>query len=231
MKIINQAILGILHHPLLIRPALNYALKLHNYSYQLAGLLSTFIEPDRLHPKHRLMNYHEWFASKLEKSWDVLDIGCGNGALARDIRSSCRSVTGIDISEKNIETARTAYHAPGIRYICADVLTYEFEDHFHAIVLSNVLEHIDNRVKFLKGIFSSQDQANPPILLLRVPMITRDWITLYKKERGIEWRLDTTHFTEYTCGQIFDETRKAGLSVVSYQIDFGEFYGVFERRI
>lgn len=226
---LKQFILKTLKFPFFAGFFLRISLRCHNLSYQLAGILSSELEPDGLHPKHRLMRYHDWFASKINKDWDVLDIGCGNGALAYDVKSVCRSVTGIDIEKKNIDKAVKSHSKAGISYILADAVTYDFKSGFQAIILSNVLEHIEHRVDFLKKIYLNQDKINPPVLLLRVPMITRDWITLYKKEKGIEWRLDHSHYTEYTLNQIFDELSEAGLSIESYDIQFGEFYGVVKK--
>ncbi len=217
-------------HPIFVKFFLINTLRLHNLSYQLSGVLSSAVEPGGLHPKHRLMKYHDWFVSQLEKDWNVLDIGCGNGALAYDMKSACLSVIGMDINPDNIRRAKRLHAREGVTYICADALTYPFEKKiFQAIVLSNVLEHIQFRVDFLRQVFAGQDIYSPPALLLRVPMITRDWITLYKKEQGLEWRLDDSHFTEYTLAQIFDELAQAGLSVEEYKIQFGEFYGVVKK--
>jgi len=69
--------------------------------------------------------------------------------------------------------------------------------------LSNILEHIENRVKFLNKI-----KNLAPKILIRVPMINRDWITLYKKELGVEWRLDKTHYIEYTLESFEKELEK-----------------------
>ena len=226
---INKTIRQILTNPKFSKFFLLTALKVHNVSYWLSGMLSAELEPDGLHPKHRLMRYHDWFSSKLRKDWDILDIGCGNGALAYDMKSACRSVIGIDINSANIDRAKSQFSRTGITYICADALEYEFENGFNAVVLSNVLEHIDKRVEFLKKIYANQDKKNPPVLLLRVPMITRDWISLYKKEIGVEWRLDRTHFTEYTLEQIVDEMSRAGFEIESYDVQFGEFYGVLRK--
>ncbi len=226
---IKKIILNVLKHPLFAVFFLRIALNLHNYSYQLSGIISPELEPDGLHPKHRLMKYHDWFASRLEKEWDVLDIGCGNGALSFDVKSACRSVTGIDIEGENIETAKKSHSGNGISYICANAVNYDFTTEFDAIILSNVLEHIKQRVDFLKKIYLNQNKNHPPVLLIRVPMLTRDWITLYKKEIGVEWRLDHSHYTEYTLDQIIDELNKAGLTVENYDIQFGEFYGVVKK--
>ena len=97
---IKRLVLNIIKHPKFAGFFLRISLKCHNISYQLSGILSAQIEPDKLHPKHRLMKYHDWFSSRLESDWNVLDIGCGNGALAFDMKASCRSVLGIDIEKK-----------------------------------------------------------------------------------------------------------------------------------
>lgn len=36
-------------------------------------------------------------------------------------------------------------------------------------------------------------------------MFNRNWITPYKKEMGVEWRLDETHQIEYTKESFYEE--------------------------
>ncbi len=218
-----------LSRPTVARAIVDLALRLHNWSYRTAGLFSRHLEPDRLHPKHRLTGYHRWFADRLQADWRVLDIGCGHGALAHDLRESCAAVVGVDISPRNIETARSRYAREGVLYRCADATRESFREHFDAIILSNVLEHIEDRVGFLTSVYAQQDQAEPPVLLLRVPEFTRDWITPYKKERGIEWRLDSTHFTEYSEESLLEELRLAGLAAETLQARYGELFAVVRR--
>jgi hypothetical protein len=67
--------------------------------------------------------------------------------------------------------------------------------------------------------------------LIRVPLIDRDWITLYKQELGLEYRLDPTHFTEYTEDQLIEELNSAGLSIRSSRIRYGELYAVVEKNL
>lgn len=62
------------------------------------------------------------------------------------------------------------------------------------------------------------------MLLIRVPMINRDWLTLYKKELGLEYRLDKSHFIEYTLESFKGELACIGLEVDSYSIQFGEIW-------
>ena len=55
-------------------------------------------------------------------------------------------------------------------------------------------------------------------------MITRDWLPEFKKIVGVEWRLDKTHFIEYTVENFFDEMKRANLKIKNYHIKYGEIY-------
>jgi SAM-dependent methyltransferase len=226
---LNTIIKSLLRYPVITKKIVRCALQMHNFSYSIAGAFSQCLEPDGLHPKHRLIKYHQWFTDRIKPHWRVLDIGCGNGALTYDLREKCSDVVGIDINETNIQKAESRFSKEGITYICGDATKYKFAEKFDAFILSNVLEHIEHRVDFLRNIYINQDKQQPPVLLLRVPMITRGWITLYKKEMGIEWRLDKTHFTEYTLEELENELKQAGLEIQSFDIQFGEFYGVLMK--
>ncbi len=151
-----------------------FALRLHNFSYKLSSRFATKAEGG-LHPKHRLMGYHKFFVDNINSNDIVLDIGCGNGALTYDVAKKAKKIIGIDLNKNNIAIAEEKYSAPNINYIVGDVTKDLPNKKFDVIILSNVLEHIENRVEFLKKI---KDMT--PKILIRVPMFNRDWTTLYK---------------------------------------------------
>lgn len=196
-------------------------LRLHNQAYHWVGKLAPFLESDGLHPKHRLMEYHFWFMQHLRPEWTVLDVGCGNGALAYDLKKKCRMVIAIDNNPANVALAQKNYAHEGICYRAADANSYTPEVPIHAIVLSNVLEHIEHREELLLKMASYSG-----FLLIRVPMFNRDWITLYKKEQGVDWKLDPSHFVEYTVDSLKKELESAGILIVQYTVQFGEIYVV-----
>lgn len=75
----------------------------------------------------------------------MLDVGCGNGLLTRDIALKAKEVIGIDINENHINEARLHCRDIGeerVRFIHADATTYNLGESFDKIVLSNILEHI-----------------------------------------------------------------------------------------
>ena len=59
-------------------------------------------------------------------------------------------------------------------------------------------------------------------------MFNRDWITPYKKEMGIECRLDNTHCTEYTWESFCEEMLEAGMTIKEQVVMWGEIYAVVE---
>lgn len=200
-------------------PILDFLLKCHNFAYRNAGVISEYVESGKIHPKHRLMKYHDWFLDEIQPNWSVLDVGCGNGALSKDLSEKAQKVTGIEIIPKKLKSARA--RTSKVTFIEGDATQYDFKENFDAIVLSNVLEHLDLRVEFLSKLRRLSNR-----FLIRVPLINRDWITLYKKERGIEYRLDDTHFIEYTPEEFQTEIEAAGLRIHSQLIQFGELYAV-----
>jgi 2-polyprenyl-3-methyl-5-hydroxy-6-metoxy-1,4-benzoquinol methylase len=167
------------------------------------------------------MNYHKFFVDNVGENDTVLDIGCGNGALTYDVARKAKKVVGIDLNEQNITSAKNKFSRENIEYIHGDALTYHQKEKFDVIILSNVLEHIDKRVEFLTSL-----KKLAPKILVRVPMLNRSWIDIYKKELGLEYRLDLTHFIEYTLEGFKEELNRAGLRISDYSIQFGEIWAV-----
>lgn len=209
----------------LIRKLIFFVLKIilmsHSFAYKLAGYLTQKVEKNGLHPKHRLMNYHKFFVDNVGEKNTVLDIGCGNGALTYDVARKAKKVVGIDLKEQNISIAKKKFSRENIEYVYGDALTDLPNKQFDVIILSNVLEHIDKRTRFLTSLKKLAHK-----FLIRVPMLNRSWIDIYKKELGLEYRLDNTHFIEYTFESFKEELDKVRLRILDYSIQFGEIWAV-----
>lgn len=71
----------------------------------------------------------------------ALDVGCGEGVLARQLRAKVRNVTGIDPDAASIELARA--HGDDIAYVLDDALTYPFAaESFDVVTCVAVLHHL-----------------------------------------------------------------------------------------
>ncbi|MCL5010734.1 MAG: NAD-dependent epimerase/dehydratase family protein [Patescibacteria group bacterium] len=200
----------------LYRMLLTLCLKASNFLYKAISRLAIKSEGG-LHPKHRLINYHKFFADNISQQDTVLDVGCSEGSLTFDLAKKAAKVVAIDWDEAKISQARQKHQAPNIEYIAGDAASYGFQGKFNVVVLSNVLEHIVNRIEFLEKM-----KKLAPVFLIRVPMLNRDWLTLYKKEMGVEYRLDKGHFIEYTFESLQKELNRVGLEIKNFSVQFGE---------
>src|SRR5258706_1852874 len=118
---------------------LKQALKLSNFNYKLISFLAIKSEGG-IHPKHRLLGYHDFVIQDISSADSVLDIGCGNGALSYDVAGKAKQVIGIDIEEKNIKQAKNKHFRSNLEYIVGDATKDLGNQKFDVIVLSNVLE-------------------------------------------------------------------------------------------
>jgi 2-polyprenyl-3-methyl-5-hydroxy-6-metoxy-1,4-benzoquinol methylase len=177
---------------------------------------------DGVHVKHRLMRYHDFFVDRIGQGERVLDIGCGYGAVAYSVASRAGAiVTGIDLNAGNIAKARARFQHANLTFVEGDALKDLPAGRWDAILLSNVLEHLDRRVEFLAAV---QQRLNPSRWLLRVPMINRDWRVPLRQELGLFHFSDPTHFTEYTPESFEKELLEAGLTITHAQYNWGEIW-------
>ncbi len=204
--------------------AIKAILKMHQILSGLAGLVAASLEPDALHPKHRIMNYHKWFVDNIKPEWTVLDMGCGLGVVARELAAKAKKVVGIELNAESYQTA-SKLDIPNLDIIHGDATKYDFSHSFDAIVLSNFLEHIYNRNSLLLRLAKISSR-----LLIRVPMIDRDWITLYKKEMGLPWKLNSGHYTEYTLNELKVELESSGWQLEKQSIQYGEIWAVVKKK-
>ncbi len=203
------------------RDGLRFLFNLDQALYRLQGRLAVEYGGGT-HPKHWHTRYHDFFVNRIERDTRVLDIGCGIGALAYDVAErSGAHVVGIDLNEASIGVANRRYSHERVRYVIGDALQDLPGGGFEVAILSNVLEHLPSRPRFLRRV---QSIVGPSRLLVRVPLFERDWRVPLKRELGIEWRLDPTHCTEYTLESFADEMEEAGLRIAHQEIRWGEIW-------
>ncbi len=104
-----------------------------------------------------------WVAKNLAPKSECLDIGCGGGLLTNALAKLGHTVTGIDLSEKSLEIARSRDETSSVRYLAASAYSLPFPDHsFDSVSAMDLLEHVENprlvikeasRVLKPKGIF------------------------------------------------------------------------------
>lgn len=87
------------------------------------------------------------------KGEQILDVGCGTGDLANQIREHGARVTGIDQSENMIRQAINKY--PGITFIAKDILELNDQNAFDAVFSNAVLHWVKYPKQALQRIYNS----------------------------------------------------------------------------
>ena len=67
-------------------------------------------------------------------------------------------------------------------------------------------------------------------MIIRVPLFERDWRVPLKREIGVDYRLDSTHFIEYTQEGFLEELREAKLKATHVEVRWGEIWSVAAPR-
>lgn len=223
---LKKNILNLIKRSRLRKFFLNFAINLNNHSY---SLIKKFLSaPGEDHPKHRIVNYKKFFLDNVKEDDVVLDVGCFMGEISFPVAEKVKRVVGIEIDEEKIKKAKLKNNLDNLIFIHGDATVYDFNElgieGFDKIILSNVLEHIEDRAEFLKKLQKLSD-----VILLRVPMVDRDWLTVYKKENGYNHFLDPTHYIEYTLDGLKNELNQGGWRLVNYSVQFGETWAIVKK--
>lgn len=143
---------------------------------------------------------------RIPKTYDwgnILDIGCGNGALGQQIESQYGiRGSGCDLNEKALRTIRRGYDQ--LYFYNIHQRNTEFEGYFSTILLMDVLEHIDNPVEFLEA--ASYHLCPGGKIIINVPAIQM-FFSKYDTVAG--------HVKRYRLATITNELIRAGLKVES----------------
>jgi SAM-dependent methyltransferase len=96
---------------------------------------------------HNLLYRHVLLSAMPGQCRTALDVGCGEGNLARALRQSVPRVTAIDQDERCIELARELDGGAGVEHVLGDFLTHPLTPGgFDFVVSVAALHHMDEEV-------------------------------------------------------------------------------------
>jgi 2-polyprenyl-3-methyl-5-hydroxy-6-metoxy-1,4-benzoquinol methylase len=178
------------------------------------------------HPKHSLIPYHQFFIEHLQQAKQVLDVGCGYGAVARTIAKELPHVrvTGIENDLQRFLQAQNHSDNPtNLTFVLTDLYDFRPNQSYDHVVLSNVLEHLENRIQILQEL---RRLTNAETFLIRVPAFERHWTIPMRKKLQMNYFSDDDHKIEHTLKEFLWEIAAAGLSVSHIETLWGEIWAV-----
>lgn len=181
------------------------------------------------HPKHRLIGYHQFFVDRIAPGENVMDVGCGPGAVARTIARAHpgSQVVGVDYDPAKLALCRAGDNPANLSWVEADATQSVPEGDWQVIVLSNVLEHITDRIGFLQAL---QAKVDPDRILIRVPHFDRSWHLPLRREVGANYYSDPDHKIEPTEAEFRVELRQAGFEIPELMTVWGEIWAVTKAK-
>lgn len=128
---------------------------------------------------------------KLISGKKILDIGCGDASLSIKLAEIGKDVTAVDNSADYMNIAREKIKGLNIRVIEEDILKFETEERFDCVVLSGIIEHIEDDKAIIKKAHELLKENGAIILL------TSAYPWLYS-----EYDRNIGHYRRYSYKQI-----------------------------
>ncbi len=98
----------------------------------------------------------EWIIDNIDSNQKVLDLGCSQGIVSILAAQKGNDVLGIDIEDEAVEFAKDILNnkytdvRENVKFICADYFKYKIDEKFDVIIMTEVLEHLENPRGFIK---------------------------------------------------------------------------------
>ncbi len=155
--------------------------------------------------------YLEMLSEYLKPNSEILDIGCGAGKpIDEYLVSKEHKVTGIDISEKQIELAKI--NVPKVTYLVGDMSEMNFPNNsFNAVVSFYAIFHIprEDHLDLFKKILK---MLKPGGLFLTT-LGFDDW------EGSEEFHGVTMHWSQYGKDKNLELIKQAGFEIIKTEVD------------
>jgi len=169
---------------------------------------------------HPVRKYSRNFLLPLiESNHRVLDLGCKEGIMSDYLATKAKEVIGIDFHEPSINTAKNTYERENLKFEAREALEYlnETNDKFDVIILSHILEHLDEPAKFL-----SDFKDYFKFFYIEVPDFDRFYMNHYRKDLKVELVYsDHDHINEFDRDELSDIINSVGLEIEKSEFRYG----------
>jgi SAM-dependent methyltransferase len=172
-----------------------------------------------IHPRHLIGgSWHLWYLRHLSAGDRVLDVGCANGAHSLAAARAVESLLGVDVDVAALADARAraaAERIANVEFRLVDLTeTHDVAElgrgSFDAVLLLDVLEHLDRRVEVLQQLRALLRPGGK--LILSVPNRETPYRRKLRRLGGFAFS-DPDHKMEYTDVTLEAELDAAGLDV------------------
>lgn len=170
--------------------------------------------------KHPFRYYSIAFLKKQIRPTDkVLDLGCKFGEISNKIAEFAHKVVGVDVNANNIVVAKSRYNKSNLKFVHADAFEFlqHSQDKFDVIILSHILEHVDEPISFLK-----QCALHSSRVFIEVPDYDKSYLNHYRTKMNNPLQYtDADHVWEFDRDELHQIVENSGWKVVESEYRFG----------
>lgn len=164
-------------------------------------------------------NINEFILRKINGKHHVLDLGCGLGKNSFLIAKRAASVTGIDYDNRNIEIAKSRFNLSNLKFINNEALTFlnSSKEHFDVLILSHIIEHLENQKDFLlnfKSFFK--------LIYIEVPDLEASNLNLFRVNLNSNFQYtDDDHVVEFDRTELIEVLHACNLKIIDCEYIYG----------
>jgi SAM-dependent methyltransferase len=161
----------------------------------------------------------EFLLNKIDLKHTVLDLGCGLGSKSFLIAQKATSVIGVDYNIKNIERAQSTFKLHNLKYLNIDALLFldSCKQKFDVLILSHILEHIENPKDLILR-YKSYFQ----LIYIEVPDIAACDLNPYRIDLNSNFRYtDDDHLIEFDRVELIKMLNECNLKIIDAEYIFG----------
>ncbi len=149
----------------------------------------------------------------------VLDLGSDLGHISDTIAQKAKKVVGIDYNKAAIEIAKERYKRDNLEFHNMEAHEYLQEGHkeFDILILSHILEHLDNPKEFL---FTFKDYFKQ--IYIELPDFDRNYLNHYRKELNLQLvYTDDDHVSEFDRDELNALLKECNIEIFKAEYRYG----------
>lgn len=149
----------------------------------------------------------------------ILDLGSNNGDISFHLSKHAQSVVGVDHNPILYNLATKIHKAHNLEFIQSDAVEYlnKKTKDFDVLILSHILEHLDDREEFL-----NKFKVFFKFIYIEVPDFDKTFLNHYRKDLNDELiYTDDDHVIEFDRFELEALLKKCGLKIVASEYRFG----------
>jgi len=145
----------------------------------------------------------------------LFDVGCSTGFFLLIAKSFGFEPYGMEASEEAVEIARRNFKLKVCKALTFDELPEEYRGPYRVVTAFEVLEHVDEPIKFLQGLFELLEEDEGYLLLSCPPYYNFENLAKgYRKFKWWFWDFPPHHVTRWKPWTLHQALKRVGFSEV-----------------